>query len=110
MTLSLSPSTGLELTIDFEQSCPGLGPGLVTDSAGVLPTVSVTHTGDDQHAPSPPHGGGEDAQVGPDVLPVKGPGDGERLIPHHGDTTELGKATLVNNLPAECEWDQLGGN
>ena len=108
--MTLSASTGLELTINFEQSGPGLGAGLVTDRAGVLPTVSVTHTGDDQHAPPPPHGGGEDPQVGPDVLPVKGPGDTEWLIPHHGDTAELGKVTLVNDIPAECEWDQLGRN
>ena len=72
--------------------------------------MSVANTGYDQHAPPPTHGGGQDPQLGPDVLPVEGPGDAERFIPRHGNTTQLGEAALVNNVSAKREWDQLGRN
>ena len=103
--------TGFSLpTIDFQEGRPSLAARLVTGRAGVQPTVTVANTGDDQHAAPPPHWGDHHPQVGPDVLTVEGPGDGERFISHHGNTTQLGKVALINNFLAEGEWDQLGRN
>ena len=97
-------------TINFQECRPSLGARLVTGRAGVQPTVTVANTGDDQHAAPPPHWRDHHAQVGPDVLPVEGPGDTQWFISHHGNTTQLGKVALINNFLAEGEWDQLGRN
>ena len=103
--------SGISLpTINFQQSCPRLAPSLVTGSAGVEATVTVAHTGDDQHAAPTPHRCDQYPQVRPDVLAMEGPGDAQWFVSHHGNTTQLGKVALINNILAKGQWDQLRGN
>ena len=108
MTFTIS---GISLsTIDFQECSPSLGARLVTGSAGVEPTVTVANTGDDQHAAPPSHWRDHHPQLRPDVLTMEGPGDTQWFISHHGNTTQLGKVALINNILAEGERDQLGRN
>ena len=114
-TLTIKPSCDLHIecdvcTINSQECGPGLAASLVGDSTGVLTTVSVSNTRDDQHAAPPAHWRGQDAQVRPDVLAMEGPGDAQWFVSHHGNTTQLGKVALINNILAEGQWDQLGRN
>ena len=97
-------------TINFQESRPGLAARLVGGRAGVQSTVTVSNTGDDQHAAPPSHWRDHHPQLRPDVLTMEGPGDTQWFVSHHGNTTQLGKVALINNILAEGERDQLGRN
>ena len=70
----------------------------------------MAHPGDDQHAAPAADGRYQDAQVNGDVLTMKCPGDGQGLIPRHGDAAKLGKVTLIHHISPKCQGDQTRRN
>ena len=70
----------------------------------------MAHTGDDQHAAPAAYGGDHDAKVIGDPLTMESPGDGERLIPSHGDAAQLSKVSLIHNISPKRQRNQIRRN
>ena len=70
----------------------------------------MAHTGDNKHASPAAYGGDHDAEVIGDTLTMESPGDGEWLIPSHGDTAQLSKVSLIHNIFPKRQGNQLRRN
>ena len=97
-------------TIYFQHCSLRFRARLIACCACELSRVSVTNTGDNQHGAPAAYGGDHDAKVIGDPLTMESPGDGERLIPGHGDAAQLSKVSLIHNIFPKRQGNQLRRN
>ena len=96
-------------TINFELHSPGLGGRVISSGAGVVPSVFVGHSADDQHTSSGTNRSRHNAQVWGNLTPVEEPRYCQWLISLCHNTRHLGESTLVQYISSEGERKQFGG-
>ena len=94
-------------TINFELHSPGLGGRVISSGAGVVPSVFVGHSADDQHTSSGTNRSRDNPQVRGNVTAVEEPRNCQRLVSFAHNARHLGKLSLVHHISSEGERKQF---